>query len=177
VEAEGTERAVLELLERFGDPARGGFLRSATVRDKGARSTVSAATGVLDSLPAGLLPVPAKCSGAPEPGLNEPPPAPTRPPATPGAGRTRRPTPPVKPPDLQIGTPEPAEAAPFTLVAFLVSQGKTRVSLRVGDQVRVVAVGDQVEGWRCVSIDRDEGAVFTSALRGRLVLKAGPQDR
>ena len=72
---------------------------------------------------------------------------------------------------------EPAPAPPFTLVAFLISNGKSRVSLRVGDEVRVISVGDAVLGWKCVSIDRDEGAVFTTSEHGRVVLKAGRSER
>jgi len=72
---------------------------------------------------------------------------------------------------------EAPEAPPFTLVGFLLSKGKSRVSIRVRDEVRVVAAGDTVEGWKCVSIDRDEGAVFTSPLRSQVVLKAGPSSR
>jgi hypothetical protein len=60
------------------------------------------------------------------------------------------------------------------LVAFLVAEGKSRVSIRAGGQVRVLAVGDQIDGWTCISIDRDEGAVFMSQAKGRLVLKAVP---
>lgn len=70
-----------------------------------------------------------------------------------------------------------APAPPFALVAFLVSAGKGRVSIRVRDEVRVIAPGDVVDGWTCVSIDRDDGAVFTSPLRGRVVLKAGSSER
>jgi hypothetical protein len=59
-------------------------------------------------------------------------------------------------------------------VAFLISNGRSSVSVRIDDQVRVVSVGGQVDGWTCVSIDRDEGAVFVSPSGARLVLKAGP---
>jgi hypothetical protein len=62
-------------------------------------------------------------------------------------------------------------------VAFLISKGKSRVSIRVRDEVRVVSVGDSVDGWKCASIDRDEGAVFTSPSGGRTVLKTGPPER
>jgi hypothetical protein len=68
--------------------------------------------------------------------------------------------------------PEPP--SPFTLVGFLRSEGKSRVSVRVGGEVRVISVGESVLGWTCVSIDRDEGAVFTSPEKPRLVLRAGP---
>ena len=72
---------------------------------------------------------------------------------------------------------EQAPAPPFTLVAFLISNGKSRVSIRVRDEIRVISVGDSVEGWKCVSIDRDEGAVFTTPEHGRVVLKAGTSER
>ena len=81
----------------------------------------------------------------------------------------------MKPVDLEPGAlvsaPPPA---PFALVAFLRSEGRSLVSLRVGEEIRVVAVGDAVDSWKCVSIDRDEGAVFTSPSGARLILKAGP---
>ena len=72
---------------------------------------------------------------------------------------------------------ERAPVPPFTLVAFLISNGKNRVSIRVGDEVRVISVGDSVEGWKCVSIDRDEGAVFATPENARVVLKAGTSER
>jgi len=65
--------------------------------------------------------------------------------------------------------PEP----PFALVGFLSAEGRASVSLSVRSEVRVVTVGDTVEGWTCVSIDRDQGVMFTSASGGRLVLKPG----
>jgi hypothetical protein len=72
---------------------------------------------------------------------------------------------------------ESEPAPPFTLVAFLISKGKSRVSLRVRDEVRVVSAGESVDGWKCVSIDSDEGAVFTSPAGRRAVLKAGSSER
>jgi hypothetical protein len=47
----------------------------------------------------------------------------------------------------------------------------------VDGEVRVIAAGQSIEDWTCVSIDRDEGAVFESPSRGRVILKAAPSDR
>lgn len=174
VDAEGPRGDVRELLRRLGDPARGGFLRSVTVRDKGARWSVSVAAGVLESFPNGLIPPVPDCSGAADPGLTASLPessgksiSPERPPARPATLQVRG-------PESALATPsaQPTPAPPFTLVAFLAAEGKSRVSIRVGDRVRIVSVGDQVDGWVCVSIDRDDGAVFTSPAKERLVLKA-----
>jgi len=176
VDASGTPASALELLRRLGDPGRGGFLRGVSIRSKGGIWSISATTGVFESFPQG--PPPRPCPGVsdsppaepgPEPQASKPPPGP-------------RPVRPVKdaapPAEPGPATPsaEPAPA-PFTLVAFLISEGKSRVSIRVGAEVRVVSVGDSVDGWKCVAIDRDEGAVFTSAQSGRVVLKAGPSER
>ncbi len=173
IEAEGSRDAVEELLRRLGDPARGGFLRSTTIREKGARWSVSSTTGVLESFPGGIVPPRPSCSDLSDPGPTEAAPEPTR--VRPRHGPTQLLAPSGQPPDpVSVApSPEPTPAPPFTLVAFLMSERRSRVSVRVGDQVRIVAVGDQVDGWRCVSIDRDEGAVFTSPSAGRLVLKAG----
>lgn len=176
VEASGTRQAALELTRRLGDPARGGFLRSATLRDKGERWSVAAATGVLESFPAGVLQAPPLCV--------PPGPAPHPSPAPESRARTAPPRPggprasPSRPSETPSLTPVPdARPLPFTLVAFLISEGRSRVSLRVGDEVRVIAVGESVGEWTCVSIDRDDGVVFQSPSRGRVVLKAGPSER
>ena len=74
-----------------------------------------------------------------------------------------------------IPTPEPstpsAPVAPFTLVGFVGSGSRLRVSIKLSDEIRIVGPGDVVEGWRCVSIDPSEGAVFESASE-RVVLRA-----
>lgn len=177
VDASGARGAALELLRRLGDPARGGYLRVASIREKGGAWVISATTGVLESFPGGIMPERPVCSGIPDP-----PPAeavagsqgskPIR------SGPPRPPTPALNPPEaLPAPTLEPTPGPPFTLVAFLVSVGKSRVSIRVRDEVRVIAPGDEVEGWKCVSIDRDEGVVFASPLHGRVVLKPGASER
>ena len=71
-------------------------------------------------------------------------------------------------------SPDPQEQPPFFLVGFLTSGGKVRVSVRLGDEVRVISEGDQIAGWRCLSIDRDEGAVFASGTGARAVLTPRP---
>ena len=173
VEASATRGSALELTRRLGDPSRGGFLRSVILRDKGARWTVSAATGVLESVPADILPVPPFCSSVPDPGPAEPGTDAPRPKASP---RPDRPpgstTPAASSLALVAPTPEPPPTPPFTLVAFLNSEGRPRVSIRVRDEVRVVSVGESVDGWACLSIDRDEGATFRSPANVRVVLKA-----
>jgi len=172
VEAEGPRADVQELLRRLGDPARGDFLRTVTVRQKGPRWGASAATGLVGAIPAGLLGAIPACGAATDPAPRpagsesesrpEVKPRPTR--ATPSpSARTS--------PALPIFVPAPEPPAPFTLVGFLRAEGRNRVSLRVGTAVRIVSVGDQIEGWTCVSIDRDEGAVFTSPSAAPLVLK------
>ena len=174
VEAEGAKGDVQELLRRLGDPARGGFLRSVTVRDTGARWSVSLTTGVLESFPNGLVPPPANCAGPSDPGPIGSPPESAKKTLPPKSGPARLLTPGARGSAATAApSSEPASVPPFTVVAFLVAEGKSRVSLRVGDQIRVLSVGDQVDGWKCVSIDRDEGAVFMSPARGRLILKAG----
>lgn len=179
VEATGAHRSVVELLKRLGDPGRGAFLRGVSIREKGENWAISASTGVFESLPGGSIPAPPACSGG-----SDPPPAEAAPlpevSKTPRRLAPPRPlTPSAAPLDPAGSTPaiEPAPAPPFALVAFLVSEGKSRVSIRVGDEVRVISVGDAVDGWKCVSIDGDEGAVFTSPLHGRVVLKAGSSER
>jgi hypothetical protein len=170
IETAGPRPDVQELLRRLGDPARGGFLRTVTVRQTGSRWNASVTTGFVGPSPSGLLPpipacgvisdvapaeVPVESRSAPSP--------------TPKAIRAARsPTPPPIPPPVFVPAPEP----PFSLVAFLRADGKSRVSLRAGSEVRIVSVGDRILGWTCVSIDRDEGAVFTSPDGARLVLKA-----
>ncbi len=170
VDASGAARVALQLLKRLGDPARGGFLRSVMIRDRGGRFSISAATGVLDSLPASrnsaaacsTRAVPAESAPEPEQPVEtpKPRPLPPRPRATPQV---------VEPPVFT-----PAEAPPFALVGFLSTGGKSRVSVRLGDEVRVVSVGDQLAGWTCVSIDRDLGAVFSSNSGARITLGARP---
>ncbi len=175
VEATASRNAARELLRRLGDPARGGFLRSVTIREKGGSSSVSATTGLFASFPAGILPAPAPCSGVADPAAaSAEPEAPRAAPRPVSPAPRARPTPsPAPAPSIPAaGAAEPAPAPPFTLVAFLSAEGKARVSIRVRDEIRVVSVGEWVDGWKCASIDRDEGAVFTSP-QGRVVLKPG----
>ena len=177
VDASGPRAMALELLRRLGDPARGGFLRGATVRDKSGNWGVSAATGVFESFPGGIIPAPRTCTGTPEAPPAEASPETRAPRPAPGPGLVRKATPSPTAPALPMPALEQAPAPPFTLVAFLISNGKSRVSIRVRDEIRVISVGDSVEGWKCVSIDRDEGAVFTTPEHGRVVLKAGTSER
>jgi|CXWL01.1.fsa_nt_gi hypothetical protein len=171
IDAAGSRRASRELLRRLGDPAFGGFLRSVTIRERGDQWSLSAATGLLGRFPAGIGPASAACGEVP---FSEPPPLETLTPPS-----QERWSPEVATP-AAISLPsetEPLLAAaeapppPFILVAFIESEGKRRVSVRVGGEIRVVSVGDTIDGWSCVSIDRDEGAAFTSLTRGRFVLK------
>ncbi len=172
IEAEGSRSAVQELLRRLGDPARGGFLRSTTIRDKGVRWSVSSTTGVLESFLDAIVPPGPSCSDLSDPGPAEAASEPAGVRSRPGTTQPRAPSG-QRPGLVSVApSPEPTPVPPLTLVAFLMSEGRSRVSVRVGDQVRVVGVGGQVDGWTCVSIDRDEGAVFTSPGKGRLVLKA-----
>jgi len=179
VDASGTRGPALELLRRLGDPARGGFLRGASIREKGGGWVISATTGVLESFPGGIIPPRPACSG-----VSDPPP--TEAASGPQVSTAPRRSGPPRPltPSLTLPAPavpalgiEQAPQPPFTLVAFLVSAGKSRVSIRVRDEVRVIAPGDAVDGWKCVSIDRDLGVVFTSPLRERVVLKPGASER
>jgi hypothetical protein len=172
VDADGSRNAVLELVKRLGDPGRGGFLRLFTLREKGGRWSVSAATGVLQAFPGGIVGARPNCSDLPDPGAAEA----ARP--VPPAGRPKlaatRSTPEVGEPPAPLPTPVAETPPPLALVAFLRAEGKSRVSVRAAGQVRVIGVGDQIDGWTCISIDRDEGAVFMSPAKGRLVLKARP---
>lgn len=172
VDAEGSKGAILELLRRLGDPARGGFLRAVALRQRSGRWNVSSTTGVLDVVPPGLVTSLMPCDGVGELPSLEPSPAPT--PAS-IVQVIRRRAPPL--PDVMLPTPEPIVEPPFSLIGFLSSGGRVRVSIRARDQVRVLSAGDVVDGWRCASVDRDEGAVFTSPDGKRLVLKAGPSER
>ncbi len=175
VEAAGTYGVVTELLRRLNDPGRGAFLRSASLRNNGGRWSLSASTGALDTFPGLILPSPRPCADAPDPeapdevGAN---PAARPPRPGPAAGRSV-PTLAAEPRPT-VSEVAPALAPPFTLVAFLTAPGKSRVSVAVRGEVRVLSVGDQVEEWTCVSIDRDEGAIFRSESGERLLLKAGP---
>jgi hypothetical protein len=169
VDASGPSPAAMELLRRLGDPHRGGFLRTVSIRDKGSIWTVSATTGVFASLHGGLIETAASC-----PPVADPTPAdPTSTPPAPRAIPSRRPAIPLVQPAPATSTPliETPPAPPITLVAFLLSNGKNRVSVHVGDEIRVFAAGQTLDGWTCVSIDRDEGVVFTSPHYGRVVLK------
>jgi hypothetical protein len=170
IEAEGEYRVVAELLRRLGDPGRGGFLRSASLRYSRGRWSASASTGALESFPAALMSPPAPCPSLVDPGPDEI----SRKSAIrarPAEGRKAA----VTSPQPASSAPElmPASTPPFTLVAFLTGKGKSRVSVVIRGEVRVVSVGDDVDEWTCVSIDGDEGAVFTSSSGGRLTLKAG----
>lgn len=179
VDASGARGPVLELLRRLGDPARGGFLRGVSIREKGGTWGISATTGVFESFPPGIISAPRTCPGTSEPASAEAAPEPAPAKAGRGPGPPRRPAPPAAaaspPPSAPAIEPEPGP--PFTLVAFLIAKGNSRVSIRVRDEVRVVSVGDSVDGWLCASIDRDEGAVFTSPAGGRAILKARPSER
>ena len=180
VDASGPRALALELLRRLGDPARGGFLRGATVRDKGGNWGVSVATGVFESFPGGIIATPRACTGIVDPSPSaEASVEPRIPRPAPRPGPARKATPSAAAPEPAAPMPaiEPAPAPPFTLVAFLISNGRSRVSIRLRDEVRVISVGDSVEGWKCVSIDPDEGAVFTTPGEGRVVLKAGTSER
>ncbi len=179
VDASGGRGPALELLRRLGNPAGGGFLRAVSIRDKGGNLGISVTTGVFESFPAGLIPVPRPCLGAPEPAPAEaaPSPAPVRPESRPASSRRPAPVDAAAAPPASTPAIAAAPVPPFTLVGFLISKGKGRVSIRVRDEVRVISVGDSVEGWRCVSIDGDEGAVFTSPSGGRAVLRASPTER
>ena len=175
VEAAGTHGVLTELLRRLNDPARGGFLRSASLRNSGGRWSLSAGTGVLDTFPGRIMPSPGPCPLAPDPAAPDGEPARQAvPPPRSGHAVGRS----VPTPAPESTTPAsdfaPAPTPPFTLVAFLSAPGQNRVSVAVRGEVRVVSVGDRIEGWTCVSIDRDEGAVFTSASGERLLLKGGP---
>ncbi len=172
VDAQGSRSAVLGLVKRLGDPGRGSFLRLLTLRERDGRWSVSAATGVLQSLPGGIVGARPNCSDLPDPGAAEAA-RPAPPSARPKLAATRS-TPNTSKPPAPLKAPTAEPPPPLTLVAFLVAEGKSRVSIRAGGQVRVLAVGDQIDGWTCISIDRDEGAVFMSQAKGRLVLKAVP---
>jgi hypothetical protein len=174
VDATGTGSVALELLRRLGDPGKGGFLRSVTIRDKGGLWTVSATTGVLGGLAGGVMKTPVPCSGIADPPPTEaasaPPSRNARPPRSAG--------PPVPAPEPVPSTPVIETAPPpITLVAFLLSKGRSRVSVRLGDEIRVMAAGQTLDGWTCVSIDPDEEVVFTSPIYGRVVLRAPPPGR
>lgn len=176
IDTEGPRGSVEELLRRLGNTRQGGFLRSVALRSKGTFWGATATTGVIGALPRTLAAAAAECAGAKDP-QQDPTPTPSATAPLPIAQPRRSPTSSrleIPPP---VFVPAPEEAAPFALVAFLRSSGKSRVSVRVGSEVRVISVGDQVEGWTCVSIDRDEGAVFTSATKPRLVLKGGAGSR
>ncbi|MEO8361556.1 MAG: hypothetical protein ABI672_16095 [Vicinamibacteria bacterium] len=171
VDAEGSKGAILELLRRLGDPAHGGFLRTVALRERSGRWNVSSSTGVLDTVPRGLMTTVAPCDGGSDLPNIEPSPVPTPAPIV----RVMRPRP-TPTPEVMLPAPEPTVEPPFSLIGFLSSGGKVRVSIRARDQVRVVSAGDLVDGWRCVSVDRDEGAVFTAPGGERFVLKAGPRE-
>ncbi|MBK5254722.1 MAG: hypothetical protein JJE39_01675 [Vicinamibacteria bacterium] len=173
VEAEGTKGVVAELLRRLGEPGRGGFLRSAFLRNNRGRWIVSASAGALDTLPPSLMATPAPCPAPPDPGPPETVPRAADRPSGPRPAQARR-LPATGAPFVP-SAPEfaPDKAPPFTLIAFLTADGRNRVSVAAGGEVRVVSVGDQVEGWTCVSIDRDLGAVFKSGSLEQFVLKAG----
>ncbi len=169
IDAEGPRASVEELLRRLGSTRRGGFLRTVTIRMKGSRWDASITTGLLASLPASLSPTvvcAALTDAQPAPVVGFVPPPRVRSNPSPVSVR-----PEIAPP---VFTPALEEPKPFTLVGFLRSEGKSRVSVRVGGEVRVISVGDRVDGWTCISIDRDEGAVFTSPEKPRLVLRGGP---
>jgi len=176
VEAEGSRSSTLELVRRLGDPARGGFLRSVSIRDLRSMWAVSVTTGVIHAAnvgPAGPIPpCPAETESA-RVEVPSPPPAQSRP-SRPAPAVVAPRSPEVEP--TPTADRPPVEAPPpFSLVAFVMTQGTTRVSVRNGAEVRVLSVGDEVAGWRCLSIDRDEGAIFANATGRRVVLRpSGP---
>ena len=175
VDATGSRQAVLEMAARLGDPALGGFLRTVSVRHVASGFVVSLTTGVLDAFPPGVLPVRPPCAIAVGP---SPEPESFKPPDISPSRAPRAATPRIVPRESGMAaielapTPTPAPTLPFTLVGFLVSDGRSRLSVRLGGEIRVVGVGDSVAGWRCTSIDRDERAVFVSASGDQLILKA-----
>ena len=177
IEAAGARRAILILVERLGDPARGGFLRTVSLREKGALSLVSATTGVFDTLPPGLPAPSAVPSCGDDPDLPPGPAAAEAPKAhRPASIGSRAPSPglsgaPQTQPAIEV-LPDASAPPPFSLIAFVSSAGKTRVSLRAGDEVRFVGAGEQIAGWRCLRIDRDAGAEFVSPAGERVVLRA-----
>lgn len=172
VDTAGGYGAVGELLKRLGNPAQGGFLRSATLRRRATGWALSLSTGVIEEVPATVLPSVPPCPALPDPGPLES--AVTPPPSRPSSPVARprlSPSPEAPAPPLEVA---PAPPPPFTLVAFLTKGGRTRASIAVGGVVRVVSPGDRVDEWTCVSIDRDQGVVFSSPSRGQLVLKPRP---
>jgi hypothetical protein len=164
VEAIGPRADLLTLARRVGRPENGGFLRNVALRERDGTWSLSATSGVIAGdgrLAAGTRP----CAAAAEPM--------PRPDATPvvAVPRSRpRPSPSATPIEL-VPTPEPEPPAPFVLVGLLRSEGRSRASIRVGSAVRVVSPGDVVEGWKCLSIDRDEGVVFEFQGGRRVVLR------
>ena len=170
VEASGSRASVMRLVERLGDLSLGSFLRTVTLRETDSGLSASIGTGMFEAPPAragGRRDLRA-CGTEPEVATDDPNPAPS--PLAAVSPRRPRPEPP-----RVIPTPEPAMSpapmAPFTLVGFVGSGSRLRVSIKLADEIRIVGPGDMVEGWRCVSIDPSEGAVFESASE-RVVLRA-----
>ena len=177
VEAAGPRHALITLARRLGDPGRGGFIRSVSLREKGALSSLSVTTGVFDSVPSGLLPTSVRPACREE--ADFPPDAP-RSDANAAVRAAIRTTRPLRPAVPLLSQTEPVASAPleaavvppFALVAFVSSAGRTRVSLRAGEEVRFADAGDVIAGWRCVNVDRDAGAEFVSPSGVRVTLRA-----
>lgn len=177
VEAEGNRAVILELARRLGDPGDGGFLRSVSIRDLGGRFGASAIRAPFETPSGGWIePIP-QCGLPSQSDHRAADPEPQRSPMQERPGTVRPATvrpataEPMAAPTLALDPPrEPPP--PFALVGFLTTEGQPRVSVRSGNQVLVVSVGEQVLGWRCLSIDRDEGAVFEAARGQRVVLRA-----
>ena len=168
IETSGSRSTLFTLLARLGDPARGTYLRTISIRDRGGDTALSVSVALFAAAPGTILGSVPDCGAPVEP----PPQAPDRAPEGPVKIRppaAGRPTP-MPPPQPSTSLPPPP---PFSLVGLLVADGKPRVSVRVGDQIKVLSVGDDVLGWRCVSIDPHEGATFVSSAGEKIVLKSG----
>lgn len=178
IDAEGSATAVAELARAIGDPRQGLFLRSVSLTQ---RSGASALSAVVSPLPAApplkALPTLGLCGEGPPVSVAVPTPAPSASPRGPrrpaGAQAVRPSPPPATPPDL-VPTPAPTpEAPPFSVVAYLMSAGRSRVTVKFGGEVKLVSPGESLAGWRCVSIDRNDGAVFESPSGARVTLVPG----
>ena len=170
VEASGPRVSILRLVERLGDPSSGSFLRTVTLRDTDSGVSASIGTGMFEpisSRSAWRRDLP-PCSNEPEAASDEPTPSPA--PTSSPIPRRPRSEPPVIVPTPEASMPPAAPEAPFTLVGFVGSGARLRVSVKLADEVRIVSPGEVIEGWRCVSIDPTEGAVFESP-SGRVVLR------
>ena len=160
VDTVGSRAAIDTLVARLGDPARGGFLRSASVRTRESSFAATVTTGVINDfkVSGGVVRPCAERDDSPKAGPS-PSPAPTQPPRP----RPVRATPTIDPTPSVNATVEPVApepATPFTLVGFVGTARSARVSVKLGDEIRIVGLGDSVAGWRCVAIVPPEGATF-----------------